>query len=138
MEVDRELEPILARNPFVLRDEEWRQARSQLSPFFTNAKLKNLVPLIDVNSERLINYLKNNPNARNATGIEGKIACTKFTLDNVASCAFGIDGKSFEDENSEFRQIAKPFVEQDFITNFKFMILFLFPLNFLTRLLKVK
>lgn len=31
--------------------------------------------------------------------------CARFTIDSVASCAFGIDAESFTNPNSEFRRV---------------------------------
>lgn len=38
-EVDKRHDPIFARNPFVLKGEEWRLVRAQLTPGFTSGKV---------------------------------------------------------------------------------------------------
>lgn len=41
---------------------------------------------------------------------EFKELATKFTVDNIASCAFGIDVNSFENPENDFHEIAKEFL----------------------------
>lgn len=39
MEIDKDLEPILSKNPFFLKGEEWKTVRSILSTCFTSGKV---------------------------------------------------------------------------------------------------
>jgi hypothetical protein len=41
---------------------------------------------------------------------EAKELATRFTLNNVGDCVFGVKAKCFEEENSEFRQLAREFL----------------------------
>lgn len=96
--------------------------------------MKGLVPLLEVNQKRLAEYIKSNI----SQSLEGKSLCSKFTLDNVASCAFGIDGKAFVDEKSEFGLIAKDFIEPSVLTTLKMISLILFPIPILAKILRIK
>ncbi|KAJ3641253.1 hypothetical protein Zmor_027767 [Zophobas morio] len=103
-EVSKKHDPIFGRNPFVLKGEEWKVVRSQLTPGFTSGKMKWLYPYLVENSKNLATFIQNCTENTDAKDI-----CRRFTLNNVASCAFGLEGKCLEEENSEFRQLAKDF-----------------------------
>ncbi|GJQ70346.1 hypothetical protein Trydic_g22780 [Trypoxylus dichotomus] len=59
--------------------------------------------------------------------IETKELFGKFTSDNVATCAFGVDGKSFESPNSEFRKIGARILQPSLSLNIKMLVMVLFP-----------
>lgn len=81
--------------------------------------MKNLYPLtVDV-SARLVEYISTQQSAFNGEGLEAKDLGLDFTLNNVAICAFGLEGKCFEDPNSEFKLIAHRFIAPDGWANFK-------------------
>ncbi|KYB25004.1 hypothetical protein TcasGA2_TC031414 [Tribolium castaneum] len=125
--VYKKRDPIVGRNPFVLKGEEWKSVRQQLTPGFTSGKMKWLYPLLDEVAENLVKFIENQPKTLNA-----KDVCARFTLNNVASCAFGIEGKCFEEENNHFRQMAIEFLSP---SSWSFIGLFLVLLN--PSLLKV-
>nr|XP_015839583.1 PREDICTED: probable cytochrome P450 6a13 isoform X2 [Tribolium castaneum] len=89
--------------------------------------MKWLYPLLDEVAENLVKFIENQPKTLNA-----KDVCARFTLNNVASCAFGIEGKCFEEENNHFRQMAIEFLSP---SSWSFIGLFLVLLN--PSLLKV-
>ena len=41
VEIDKKVDPIFGRNPFVLKGEEWKVVRAQLTPAFTSGKVIN-------------------------------------------------------------------------------------------------
>lgn len=57
-------------------------------------------------------------------------------MDNVASCAFGIDVESFTDKDSDFIRVAKKIFEPSFTNMIKFLIAFMVP--FLSKILKIR
>ncbi|XP_044262899.1 cytochrome P450 6g1-like [Tribolium madens] len=109
MYIDKKIDPIIGRNPFFLRGEEWKTVRQQLTPGFTSGKMKWLYPLLEEVAGNLVKFIDNHPETTNGKGYNAKELCARFTLNNVASCAFGIEGKCLEEENSEFRQLAVEF-----------------------------
>lgn len=36
---DKETDPIFSRNPFMLKGEEWKEKRAEITPAFTNTKV---------------------------------------------------------------------------------------------------
>merc|ERR1712130_53283 len=80
--------------------EKWKDIRSTFSPIFTSGKMKAMVRFIDKVSDSLVQHMDNN--TAMSEGFELKDSMGKFSLDTLASCAFGVDGQSFEDKESVF------------------------------------
>ena len=80
--------------------DKWKDIRSTFSPIFTSGKMRAMMRFIDKVSESLIQEMDKNTVFEE--GFELKDAMGKFSLDTLASCAFGVDGQSFEDKQSIF------------------------------------
>lgn len=78
-------------------------------------------------AQNMVDYLKNNPRATDSEGIETKELSAKFTTDCVACCAFGLNGKSFQEENSEFRQMGRKLLSPGKLLALKHRIIFFIP-----------
>jgi hypothetical protein len=72
--------------------------------------MKWLYPYLEENSAQLVQFVQSLPEATNGKGYEAKELATRFTLNNVGDCVFGVKAKCFEEENSEFRQLAREFL----------------------------
>jgi hypothetical protein len=111
--------------------------------FFKNAnasvkllQMKLVYPHLEDTSQRISKFIDSQPNATNGQGYEAKELCKRYTLNNVASCAFGLEGKCFEEDNSEFQQIAQQFMTPETWSTVKIFLMSLFP--FLTNFISVK
>lgn len=84
--------------------DHWKVIRQNLTPLFTSGKMKNMFPLIEKCTHAFDEMLEYETSISNC--IETNILSMRFTMDCVASCAFGIEinmmGKDYE--NSPFRQ----------------------------------
>ena len=80
--------------------EQWKDIRSTFSPIFTSGKMKAMMRFIDKVSDSLVQHL--DKETALSDGFELKDTMGKFSLDTLASCAFGVDGQSFEDKESVF------------------------------------
>ncbi|RZC35328.1 p450 domain containing protein [Asbolus verrucosus] len=109
LQIDKSIDPLFGRHPFVLRGDEWKTTRVQLTPGFTSGKMKWIYPLLEDVSKQFVRFIESKPKALNGEGVEVKEICMRFTLNNVGSCAFGLEARCFEEENSEFRQLADRF-----------------------------
>ncbi|XP_053684902.1 probable cytochrome P450 308a1 [Sabethes cyaneus] len=102
-EIDERIDPLLAANPFTQSGEQWKKTRSQVVPIFSASKIRTTLPVIENVAENFLDYVdrtrESNPD------FEAKEICAKYTIDVVASCAFGIDAESFTNPNAEFRQM---------------------------------
>merc|ERR1711963_203013 len=81
-------------NHFVDRDTE-----ANMSNAFPG-KMKAMMRFIDKVSDSLVGHL--DKRTALTDGFELKDTMGKFSLDTLASCAFGVDGQSFEDKESVF------------------------------------
>ena len=80
--------------------EKWKDIRSTFSPIFTSGKMKVMMRFIDKVSESLVQEMDKNTGM--IDGFELKESMGKFSLDTIASCAFGVDGQSFDEQESVF------------------------------------
>ncbi|KAJ3619260.1 hypothetical protein MTP99_004957 [Tenebrio molitor] len=127
IDVDKNVDGIFGRSPLVLKGQEWKMVRAQLTPAFTSGKMKSLFPLLEDNGIKMVKYLETLPEATNGDGYEAKELSVQFTLNNIASSIFGLEGKCFEEQNSHFRQLATEFFSAESEAVFKFFVMVMFP-----------
>ncbi|CAH0559377.1 unnamed protein product [Brassicogethes aeneus] len=111
MFVDKNVDPVMGRNPFFTKDHVWKKTRALLTPNFTSGKMKSMFTLLDNVSEKAVIYVNNQIDA-GENCLEAKTLCMKITLENLASCAFGLDANCFNDPNSDFQDIANKFFRE--------------------------
>ena len=80
-------------------------SRSTFSPIFTSGKMKGMVSFIAEVSSRLADAFEGEADAGNAFDLKDKFG--KFSMDTIASCAFGLDAQSFTNGDSRFVQNAR-------------------------------
>ncbi|XP_063930045.1 probable cytochrome P450 6a13 [Zophobas morio] len=97
-----------------LTGSEWKSMRTKLTPTFTSGKMKMMFQVMaecqnDLLMKMQEECLKNKP-------IDIKDVLARFTTNIIGSCAFGLECKALEDEDSEFRKYGKQiFVETKFV-----------------------
>ena len=106
--------------------EPWKDIRSTFSPIFTSGKLKAMVPLINHVRDKLMEEVGEKVEADEE--FELKELLGKFSMDSIASCAFGVDAKSFECKKTEspFVKNASSIFKRDITDIFRFS-LFIIP-----------
>lgn len=80
--------------------------RSTLSPAFTGLKMRQMFDFVVAVSRQTADSLKHQGVSEE---VEFKELAMKFTVDNIASCAFGIEVNSFKDPDNSFQAIAQDF-----------------------------
>ncbi|XP_058055812.1 uncharacterized protein LOC131207219 [Anopheles bellator] len=120
---NKETDPIFGRNPFVLKGEEWKQKRAEITPAFTSSRIKALFPLVADVSQRMKQYIDRNPKQP----IETREMCARFTTDVVSSCIFATDAQSFTKENAEIREMGRKLLEPSMKTVVMFVLMGLVP-----------
>ncbi|UJR23765.1 hypothetical protein I4U23_026742 [Adineta vaga] len=107
-----------------LKDEHWKNARSIVSPTFSSAKLKTMYGLMnevsEVYNKRLLEY------ADKQEMFDIKQLNGQFTLDNIATCLFGIETNSLQNENVTLINHLKAFFSFS-IANLFLLIFFISP-----------
>lgn len=117
----------------MISGEEWKGARSALSPIFTSGKMKGMYPLIDHKVDELIDYVRRGMKSDSSVSIRKAFGC--YTLEVISSCAFGLDTNTLVDGDSVFSQKAQEMSKISPSRLFKFILFFLFPKFF--QLLKI-
>ena len=98
--------------------EEWKSLRSTFSPLFTAGKMKMMIPLIQETCEKLITAL----HSKTAEEFELKEMLGKYSMDTIASCAFGVDAQSFQSKDSQFVKHANNFFKFNAAEALKFFV----------------
>merc|ERR1712013_520312 len=97
------------------RGDTWKNIRSTFTPIFTSGKMKVMLHLIKQTSGLLVEDLAQ----KAKVGEEFEL---KYSLDALASCAFGVDGQSFTNEKSVFVKQAAEVFSQGGMIMFAFLI----------------
>ncbi|KAK9752573.1 Cytochrome P450 [Popillia japonica] len=93
-----------SKNLFALRDTEWREMRSTLSPSFTSSKMKHIFSLMTECADDYVNYFLKQ---KKPIDIELKDVTTRYTNDIIATAAFGIKCDSINEQTNEFYVMGK-------------------------------
>ncbi|XP_026324881.1 probable cytochrome P450 9f2 [Hyposmocoma kahamanoa] len=107
--VPEEYDPLFGRNLFSLKDQEWKDMRSTVSPAFTGSKIKMMLPLIMEVGNQMIFSLKKKikESEQDSLEIDVKDLTTRCTNDVIASCAFGLKVNSYMDKDNQFYTMGK-------------------------------
>lgn len=109
----------------IKKGEEWKCLRSIMSPTFTSGKIKSMYPLVCQVADTLVTYSMEQ--ASKQAIVEMKDNFGRFTMDSIASCAFGINSNSFVDKNAEFAKYANEFFSSGTLRTIKLTLLLCFP-----------
>uniref|UniRef100_A0A8C6KY37 Thromboxane-A synthase n=1 Tax=Nothobranchius furzeri TaxID=105023 RepID=A0A8C6KY37_NOTFU len=96
-----------------LRDERWKRVRSILTPSFSAAKLKEMVPLINTAVVSLMDNLNNHAESGKAFDIYRCFGC--FTMDVIINVAFGTQVDSQKNPDDPLVQHANMFFTMPFL-----------------------
>jgi cytochrome P450 family 6 len=87
--------------------------------------MKLMYPIVGAYSTDLVNLIDSL--ASNASGIDIKNVCLRFTADVIGSCGFGIECNAMRDENSQMVQMGSFFDITDARTRVNFFFVNIFP-----------
>ncbi|XP_053691413.1 probable cytochrome P450 28d1 [Sabethes cyaneus] len=124
--VDEKSDPLFARNPFSLSGEKWKNRRAEITPAFTNNRIKALYTLIEEVCIRMTEYL-NQKIKQNESPFDIKEIMAKYTTDVVSNCIFAIDAQSFKKDKPEIREMGRKIMEFNFSAQFAMIMLTFFP-----------
>ncbi|XP_073506588.1 thromboxane-A synthase [Phyllobates terribilis] len=92
-----------------LRDEQWKRVRSVLTPSFSAARMKEMCPLIHQGCDVLLSNLQRYADSGESCNVQKCYAC--YTMDIVASVAFGTNVDSQKDPDHPMVQNSRKFLE---------------------------
>jgi len=112
-----DMDQLWKKNLTSLADDEWKDVRSTFSPIFTSGKMRYMYKFMHEIGSRLTLELETKAQAK--TDFELKDVFGKFSLDTLATCAFGIDPDSFKDKDNKFVKAAARVFINTFSDNIK-------------------
>jgi cytochrome P450 len=93
---------IISRNPFWMKDDAWKQKRSEVMPTMTPSKLKAVYPLIVKATKNLVSFISKEIEEGNRKSFDARDICLRYTCDSICSCTYGTDAQSFTAEDPFF------------------------------------
>uniref|UniRef100_A0A1B6KCQ8 Cytochrome P450 n=2 Tax=Graphocephala atropunctata TaxID=36148 RepID=A0A1B6KCQ8_9HEMI len=106
--------------------QEWKDMRAKLTPTFTSGKIKLMFALMEKCSEQLQVLLESE--IQQDKNIDVKTVLSKFTMDVIASCAFGVETSALTEEGKKFYAAVKgPAKKPSIKTNLTRMLALAFP-----------
>ncbi|XP_039276813.1 cytochrome P450 6j1 [Nilaparvata lugens] len=91
-----------------LKGARWKAVRAHMTPAFSSGKLKAMEPLITVCAKQLQEFIDRTVIAVEDGVMDMKDLFGRFTMDVIASCAFGVQCDSLKDRDAEFiRQMSR-------------------------------
>ncbi|XP_049308984.1 cytochrome P450 6g1-like [Bactrocera dorsalis] len=96
-------DPMGWNNLFFIRNPQWKDLRTKITPVFTTGKIKQMYPLMSEIGTELEAHLNSYAKTNDAFVTEVKEVCALFTTDMIATIAFGVKANSLVNPNGEFR-----------------------------------
>ncbi|KAL9967756.1 hypothetical protein ACROYT_G026048 [Oculina patagonica] len=101
--------PPLEKNLLETKDETWKRIRTTLTPTFSAAKMKLMVPLMEKSCDTLMEKLEKIADSEQSVDMLDWFS--KLTLEVILSTAFGVDTNVQMEENTEVLKKAKALFE---------------------------
>ncbi|XP_044750511.1 cytochrome P450 6k1-like [Coccinella septempunctata] len=127
-----EHDPATAHMLFIEKGDKWKTIRAKMSPYFSPSKVKTMFSAMDNLAISMCNHIV----ANKLVNLDVKDISSKFSVDLIAKCVFGIESKSLEIENGEFLMIAQKIFDTRLITSFRYLCYFFF--HSFVRIFKIK
>jgi cytochrome P450 family 9 len=80
--------------------------RSTLSPAFTGSKMRQMFDFVSTVGQQTAKTMQEDIRAGKDSAVEFKALAMRFTVDVIASCAFGIEVNSFKHPENDFYNVA--------------------------------
>ncbi|KAF5306929.1 hypothetical protein FQA39_LY00159 [Lamprigera yunnana] len=120
-----DVEPLLSKNLMNLKGQRWRDVRATLSPSFTSSKMKMMFVLVSECAQRVSEYFEKQK--EDLLQLEVKNAFSRFTVDVIASVAFGFQCDSLKDPNNEFYRMGMSATNFSKLRSLVFVLYSVFP-----------
>lgn len=99
--VDAKTDKLFGNGLLMMKGEKWRDMRATMSPIFTGSKMRLMFELVSDSANEMAQFLNKKIDAGETIDDEMKHLFMKYTNDTMASCAFGIQVNSFENDQNE-------------------------------------
>ncbi|XP_071514189.1 cytochrome P450 3A24-like isoform X1 [Panulirus ornatus] len=101
-------EPVMDHMLLGLKGGMWKAVRSVMTPTFSSGKIKQTLPLVKDCAQNLVTYFDKELDKRSSV-FEMKEVYGMFTMDTIASIAFGVNSDSLNNTQNEFSAAAARF-----------------------------
>ncbi|XP_030375130.1 probable cytochrome P450 6w1 [Scaptodrosophila lebanonensis] len=124
LQADPHHDPLGYNNLFFIRNPEWKELRTKLSPVFSSGKIKQMYPLMVAIGQDLEKSLTKVP--VNSV-VKIKDLCARFTTDLIGTIAFGVRANALSELKSEFFESSKAIFDINWRRGVDVTIIFLLP-----------
>lgn len=104
---------------------EWKNLRAIMTPTFTSGKMKSMFPLVCDKADALVKFSMKQASKNPCVDMKKNFG--RFTIDTIASCAFGLECNSLVNEKAEFPQKADIFFKMTLSRSLKFILVGVAP-----------
>ena len=111
---------IWAKQMISAKGEEWKNMRSAFSPIFTPGKMKAMLIFMQETCKELLSGI--DEYVKSGQDMELKNILGKYSMNTMASCAFGVNAESFSSKTSKFVTFASKIFESKPIDGLKLLI----------------
>ncbi|XP_055301572.1 probable cytochrome P450 9f2 [Sitodiplosis mosellana] len=108
--VEAKSDTLLGNSLLLLTGKKWHDMRSTLSPSFTSSKMRQMFELVVECADDMAKYFIEESKQNKPIRWEMKGLFTRYTIDIIASCAFGLKVDSLRNPNNEFFTIGRGIV----------------------------
>ncbi|KAG0722068.1 Cytochrome P450 3A11 [Chionoecetes opilio] len=112
MKTGHERDELMAEILTLKTGAEWKNLRAIMSPTFTSGKIKSMFPLVCDKADALVKFSMKE--AAENPHVDMKNNFGRYTMDTIASCAFGIECNSLVD-NDEFTRKVDAFFTRNIL-----------------------
>ena len=105
--------------------DEWKDIRSTFSPIFTSGKLRMMTPLLQEINKKMNIYVSKLADSDSI--FETKDLTGRYSIDGIATCAFGLDSGCFDETESDFAFHAKRVFSPEHLDIWKFFFSIFIP-----------
>lgn len=124
---DMDIDPLIARSLLFLKNQQWKEMRSILSPAFTGNKLRLMFELIHDTTVQFMNSLKTIEDNQNGFQIEQKDLLSRYATNIIATSAFGLKLDAVTERENEFYLAGKEITNFEGVQGVKLLALDVFP-----------
>ncbi|XP_049543994.1 probable cytochrome P450 6a13 isoform X1 [Anopheles darlingi] len=116
----------LSAHLFAMEGARWKATRSKLSPTFTAGRMRAIFPILQQVAQNFKQFLCMQVGEHGAE-LDVKDYSARMMIDNIGSCAFGVECNSFRDPDSAFRRSGRLAFENPRHSQLVSMMLRLYP-----------
>ncbi|XP_016983314.2 uncharacterized protein LOC108047584 [Drosophila rhopaloa] len=95
--VDKKVDKILGNNPFVLKGDEWKERRAEITPGLAPNRVKAVYPVSQSVCKKFVDYIRRQQRMATSQGLDAMEMSLCFTTEVVSDSVLGISAQSFTD-----------------------------------------